>query len=171
MLFIHELGACGSIVGWDTMLQAGRFNWPNPCSCAMAWGSTQPLTEMSIRNLPGGKGWSAHKTDNLTAIGSIVGWGTMLQAGRSWVQALMRWIFQLIWPFQPHYGPRVDSASNRNECQESSWGIKDGRRVRLTSLPPSMSLNISQPYEPPWPITEIALPFYYSWVMPINNSS
>jgi hypothetical protein len=24
--------------------------------------------------------------------------------------------------FQPHYGPRVDSASNRNEYQESSWG-------------------------------------------------
>jgi hypothetical protein len=23
---------------------------------------------------------------------------------------------------QPHYGPRVYSASNRNECQESSWG-------------------------------------------------
>jgi hypothetical protein len=24
--------------------------------------------------------------------------------------------------FQPHYGPRVNSASNRNEYQESSWG-------------------------------------------------
>jgi hypothetical protein len=24
--------------------------------------------------------------------------------------------------FQPHYGPGVDSASNRNEYQESSWG-------------------------------------------------
>jgi hypothetical protein len=23
---------------------------------------------------------------------------------------------------QPHYGPGVDSASNRNEYQESSWG-------------------------------------------------
>jgi hypothetical protein len=35
--------------------------------------------------------------------------------------------------------PGVDSASNRNEYQESSWGIKDGRRVRLTTLPPSVS--------------------------------
>jgi hypothetical protein len=28
------------------------------------------------------------------------------------------------WPnhFQPHFGPSVDSASNRNEHQESSWG-------------------------------------------------
>jgi hypothetical protein len=35
-------------------------------------------------------------------------------------------------------GPGVDSASNRNEYQESSWGIKGGRRVRLTS-PSSVS--------------------------------
>jgi hypothetical protein len=34
----------------------------------MALGSTQPLTEMSTRNLPGGKGWPAHKADNLTTI-------------------------------------------------------------------------------------------------------
>jgi hypothetical protein len=33
----------------------------------------------------------------------------------------MRWIFS---SFQPHYGPVVDSASNRNEYQESSWGGK-----------------------------------------------
>jgi hypothetical protein len=31
-------------------------------------GLTQPLTEMSTRNLPGGKGRPAHKADNLTAI-------------------------------------------------------------------------------------------------------
>jgi hypothetical protein len=34
----------------------------------MAVGSTQPLTEMSNRNLPGGKGRPARKADNLTAI-------------------------------------------------------------------------------------------------------
>jgi hypothetical protein len=34
----------------------------------MALGSTQPLTEMSTRNLPGGKGWPASKADNLTDI-------------------------------------------------------------------------------------------------------
>jgi hypothetical protein len=47
------------------MLQAGRsrdrvpmkwffFNLPNPFSSTMDLGSTQPLTEMSTRNLPGG---------------------------------------------------------------------------------------------------------------------
>jgi hypothetical protein len=34
----------------------GFFNWPNPSSRTMSLGSTQPLTEMSTRNLPGGKG-------------------------------------------------------------------------------------------------------------------
>jgi hypothetical protein len=46
----------------------GFFNWSNPSSCSMALGSTQPLTEMSTRNLPGGKVRPARKADNLTAI-------------------------------------------------------------------------------------------------------
>jgi hypothetical protein len=68
-------GACGCIVGWATMLQAGRlwvrfsmrsldffFNLPNPSRATMALGSTQPLTEMSTRNIP------VYKADNLTGI-------------------------------------------------------------------------------------------------------
>jgi hypothetical protein len=34
----------------------------------MALGSTQPLREMSVRNLPGGKGLPARKADNVTDI-------------------------------------------------------------------------------------------------------
>jgi hypothetical protein len=34
----------------------------------MAQGSTQPVTELSTRNLPGGKGRPTRKADNLTAI-------------------------------------------------------------------------------------------------------
>jgi hypothetical protein len=50
----------------------------------------------------------------------------MLQARRLRVQIPMRLLdfsFDLK-PFQPHYGLGVGSASNRNEYQESSWGIK-----------------------------------------------
>jgi hypothetical protein len=44
------------------------FNLPNPFSRNMNLGSTQPLTEMSTRNLPENKGRPARKADNLTAI-------------------------------------------------------------------------------------------------------
>jgi hypothetical protein len=40
---------------------------PNTSSHNMVPTSTQPLTEMSTRNLPGRKGLPAHKADNLTA--------------------------------------------------------------------------------------------------------
>jgi hypothetical protein len=61
------------------MLQAGRwgdripmrwifFNLPNLSSRTMALGSTQPLTEMSTRTLPEGKGQPARNADKLTAI-------------------------------------------------------------------------------------------------------
>jgi hypothetical protein len=35
------------------------FNWPNSISKTMGLGSTQPLTELSTRNLPGGKSGQA----------------------------------------------------------------------------------------------------------------
>jgi hypothetical protein len=47
----------------------GCFNCHNPFSRTMALGLlTQPLTEMSTRNLPVGKGRPARKSDNLTTI-------------------------------------------------------------------------------------------------------
>jgi hypothetical protein len=44
------------------------LNLRNPSSRTMAPRSTQPLTEMSTRNLPGGKGRPARRAVNLTAI-------------------------------------------------------------------------------------------------------
>jgi len=63
--FIHcaICGARGGAVGWGTALQVGRsrvrfpmvtldfFHWHNPSGRTMALGSTQPLTEMSSRNV------------------------------------------------------------------------------------------------------------------------
>jgi hypothetical protein len=44
------------------------FNLPKPSSRTIALESTQPLTEMSTRNLPGVKERSERKADNLIAI-------------------------------------------------------------------------------------------------------
>jgi hypothetical protein len=35
--------------------------------------------------------------------------------------------------FQPHCGTEVDSVSKRYQCQKSYWGVKGGRRLRLTT--------------------------------------
>jgi hypothetical protein len=61
-----ELGACGGAVDWGTELQAGwsRFRfpmvsvgivrWRNPSGSTVDLGLTQPLTEMSTRNISWG---------------------------------------------------------------------------------------------------------------------
>jgi hypothetical protein len=65
------------------MLQAGRsrfqvpmrwifFNSSNLSSGTMVLGSTQPLTEISTKNLPGGKGRPVRKADNHTAICELI---------------------------------------------------------------------------------------------------
>jgi hypothetical protein len=82
---INVIGARGSVVGWGTVLQARKspirvqdkvdfFDWPNLSSRTIAQESTQALTEMSIKNLTGGKERPARRADNLTAICELNVW-------------------------------------------------------------------------------------------------
>jgi hypothetical protein len=65
----------------------------------------------------------------------------MPQAGRSRARIQMRSLdfFLIYLILLTALGPRVDSASNRNEYQESSLEVKHGRYVRLITSPPSVS--------------------------------
>jgi hypothetical protein len=105
---------------------------------------------------------------------SIDGWGAMLQAGRLLFRVLMRSLY--------FFNLRNPSSRTRPWSLLSLWqkwvpeaekimflGVKRDRRVRLTTLPPSVSrfsrqrgiLDISQLYRPPRSVTGIALPFTY----------
>jgi len=70
--------------------------------------------------------------------------------------------------FRSHYGPGVESASNRNEYQEYFLGVKGGRCVRLTTLPPSCAFvtysgnfNFLEPSGPLQTCKGTDLPFFF----------
>ena len=44
--------------------------------------------------------------------------------GRGFDSRWCHWNFSLTYSFRPHYGPQVDSASNRNEYQHYFLGVK-----------------------------------------------
>jgi hypothetical protein len=91
------------------------------------------------------------------ARGDAVGWGTVLQVGRSRVR------FPMV-----HYGPGVDSASNRNEYQEYFLGIKAAGALgwqpyhpHVTIVYKSGSLDLLEPSGPVQACNGIALSFWH----------
>jgi hypothetical protein len=71
-MFRNWLESCATsrkmAVSNPDMLIGFFFNFFNPSSRTVALGFTQPLTEMSTRNLPGGNCRQVRKTYNLSAV-------------------------------------------------------------------------------------------------------
>jgi hypothetical protein len=71
-------------------------HWHNPSGLTMALGFTQPLTEMSTRNISWGKWRLVHKVNNLTTFMGRMAWN--LEASNSWnPQSLSRPVMGLLY--------------------------------------------------------------------------
>ena len=75
--------------------------------------------------------------------------------GRGFDSHWCHWNFSLAQFYQPHYGPGVDSAFNRNDYQEYFLEGKGRQCVRLTPLPPAHA-NCLEMWEPQPPGTHRA---------------
>ena len=88
--------------------------------------------------------------------------------GRGFDSRWYHWNFSLTLFFRPHYGPGVDSASNRNEYQEYFLGVKAagawGWQLYHLNVPivlKSGSLNLLEHSGPVQACNGIALPLLY----------
>ena len=88
----------------STVTSLGPLGHPLSCACK--------LYNTFVKHCPGTRD-------------DAVGWGTTLQAGRSWIRFPMgSLVYSMTKYFWPHYGPGVDSASHRKGYQEYLLGIK-----------------------------------------------
>jgi hypothetical protein len=112
----------------------GCFNWPNPSSRTMPLGLTQPLTEMSTRNLTGVKG----------------SWYVSLTISRSFVSQLSTKCGSLD-VSKPYWPPRSVTGIDLFFYILTQYNLVGGTNALVNMLLPfsgSMSFECSLPWKP-----------------------
>ena len=106
------------------------FYWHNPSGLTMALGLTQPLTEMSTRNISWGlKAASACGWHNLTAFMCRLSWN--LGASTSWnPQGLSRPVMGLLYLFFFFYIIRIWQGDREKDKLKNRPTLTGGKKVR-----------------------------------------
>jgi hypothetical protein len=107
--------------------------------------------------------WFSQTLPATGARGGAVRWGTAPE-GRGFDSRWCHWNSSLTQSSQPHYGPGIDTASNRNEYQEYFLGGKGGRcwqpyHFHVLNVLKSWSVNVLEPSGSVQACNGIALPF------------
>jgi len=113
----------------DDSKSTGRFERRSKALCAIGLSSARHLLRVIIGLFNGFI--SGH------AVAQLVETLRYNPEGSGFDSRWCHWNFSLREFFRPHYGPGIESASNRNEYQEYFVGGKGGRCVGLANLSPS----------------------------------
>jgi hypothetical protein len=149
-----NLGARGGAFGWDCATSRkvagsipdgviGIFYWHNSSGRTMALGYTQLLTEMSIRNIFGGKGGRCVRLTTLPPFMSRLSWN--MRALTSWnPQGLSRLVMGLLL-FVIYTGDKLKSTSYwKYLCRRFSACLSRFAEWLLTLSLPSTVLLLSE---------------------------
>jgi hypothetical protein len=98
--WLKHYAALWEVAGSIPYMVKNLIKWTNPSNSTMTLGSTQPIIEMSARNLPGVKARPEREDDNLTAICGILDISQLYGPPRpvTGISLLLYTHFFIVWP-------------------------------------------------------------------------
>jgi len=111
------------------------FHWHNPSVRTMALGLTQPLTEMSTRNVSWGWRWPVRRADNPSTFMCRLSWN--LGASTSWNPKGLSWpVMGLLYPLYIAYDLHfwIANWKTKDSVPNDSNSLSTNRKIRIQTI-------------------------------------
>jgi hypothetical protein len=105
--------------GFNSWWVTGIFHWQKPSSHTMAPGLTQPLTEMSTRNISWGLRWPVYTADNISNFMCWMFWN-LGASNFTNTQGLFRPLMGLLYTFRYHCSFKTDDNITEPQIKKDS---------------------------------------------------